>query len=65
MPLPVKTISAGACAPMSEATCARARATAAAGAAPNPWELEGLPTCVVRNGSIASTTRGSTGVVPL
>ncbi len=64
LPLAVKTTSAGS-APTSAATDARASSTAARARCPNQWRLEGFPYCSRRNGSIASSTRGSTGVVAL
>jgi len=63
-PLPMKTTSS-ARALTSAATRALAAPTAACGARPYSWALEGLPKCVLRYGSIASITRGSTGVVAL
>ena len=42
----------------------RAASTASSASQPKAWlRLAGLPKCCVKNGSIASTTRGSTGVV--
>ena len=64
LPLAVKTISAGS-APTSAATLARASSTAARARCPNQCRLEGLPKSSRRNGSMASSTRGSTGVVAL
>ena len=59
----VKTISL-ALALISFATCLRAFSTAVAAAQPNLWfRLAGLPKVSVKKGSIASRTRGSTGVV--
>jgi hypothetical protein len=59
----VKTISRGS-APMRLATSARAASTASAASRPKPWLAEwGLPNLSVNHGSIASTTRGSVGVV--
>ena len=59
----VNTISR-AVAPMSRATSARAASTASSARHPNAWLLEAaLPKCSVKKGSIASSTRGSTGVV--
>jgi hypothetical protein len=59
----VKTISL-ASPPISAATWARAFSTAASAAQPNAWlRLAALPKFVVKNGSIVSSTRGSTGVV--
>ncbi len=49
---------------MSDATCARAASTASCASQPYAcWRLAGLPNCSVKYGSIASSTRGSTGVV--
>ena len=64
LPPEVKTISAGS-APTSSATRARASSTAPRARCPNQWRLEGLPKSSRRNGSIASSTRGSSGVVAL
>ena len=51
-------------APISAATCARAASTASRASQPNACCLLcGLPNCSVKYGSIASSTRGSTGVV--
>ncbi len=59
----VKTISF-AFAPMRSATCLRALSTASSASHPNGWlRLAAFPKCCVKYGSIASTTRGSTGVV--
>ena len=59
----VKQISRGS-APMRSATCRRAAATASRAAHPKAWcRLDGLPNASVKKGVIASTTRGSTGVV--
>ncbi len=59
----VKVISP-AVALMSAATCARARSVASRASQPNACcLLWGLPNRSVKNGSIASRTRGSTGVV--
>jgi len=61
----VKMISF-ASAPMSRATCSRAFSTAASAFQPKACEwLAALPKVSVNMGSIASTTRGSTGVVAL
>ena len=63
--LPVNTISLSR-APSDRATFVRASATAVCAAW--PWAcstLDGLPNVPVKNGSIASTTRGSAGVVAL
>ena len=49
---------------INAAICARARSTAAIAKAPKPCcTLWGLPKCSTKNGAIASTTRGSVGVV--
>ena len=64
VPLEVKTISAG-LAPMSRATSARAWSRAARACWPNQCRLEALPKPSRRTGSMASSTRGSTGVVAL
>ena len=59
----VKTISF-ALAPMRPATWARAFSTASFEVQPNEWlRLAALPNFFVKYGSIASSTRGSTGVV--
>ena len=59
----VKMISL-ALAPIRSATFLRASSTASSASHPNAWlRLAGLPKCWVKNGTIASTTRGSTGVV--
>ena len=58
----VNTISAG-LAPRADAITSRDRSTAARASCPNWWMLLALPNCSVKNGSIASTTRGSVGVV--
>ena len=59
----VKTISFG-LAPIRSAICLRALSTASSASHPNGWlRLAALPKCSVKYGSIASTTRGSTGVV--
>jgi hypothetical protein len=51
-------------APTSFATCSRAYSTASSDAQPKLWlRLAALPNFCVKKGSIASTTRGSTGVV--
>jgi hypothetical protein len=63
-PLAVNTISSG-WAPMSRATWPRAAVSACAGLALYRWLLDGLPKWALRYGSIASTTRGSVGVVAL
>ena len=64
VPLPVKTISPGE-APIRAATCSRAVSTAARACWPNQCRLDGLPKPSRRMGSIASSTRGSSGVVAL
>ena len=59
----VNTISFG-FAPMRSAICLRAFSTASSASHPNGWlRLAALPKCSVKYGSIASTTRGSHGVV--
>src|SRR4051812_41057064 len=59
----VNTISL-ALAPMRSATCLRAFSTASSASQPNGWlRLAGCPNFSVKYGSIASTTRGSHGVV--
>ncbi len=59
----VKTISL-AVAPIRSATCLRATSTASSACHPNEWlRLAALPKRSVKYGSIASSTRGSTGVV--
>ena len=59
----VKTISF-AVAPISSATCLRAFSTASSASQPKLWlRLAALPNMSVKYGSIASNTRGSTGVV--
>ena len=59
----VKTISLP-LAPMSAATCSRASSTAFSAVQPKLWlRLAALPNFSVKYGSIASRTRGSTGVV--
>ncbi len=48
----------------SAATCSRACSTARSASQPKAWLREaGLPKFPCRNGSIFSSTRGSTGVV--
>ena len=49
--------------PRTRATRARASASASAAASPTVWWLDGLPNQRVRNGIIASSTSGRTGVV--
>jgi hypothetical protein len=58
----VKRISDGD-APMRAATDARARSTASRAAAPRAWIEDGFPRLAPRCGSMASSTRGSRGVV--
>jgi hypothetical protein len=49
---------------MRSATCFRAFSTASSASQPKAWlRLAALPNCCVKYGSIASSTRGSTGVV--
>ena len=51
---------------MSAATCPRATLTASSAFQPNTWlRLAALPNVSQKYGSIASSTRGSTGVVAL
>src|SRR6267142_3404246 len=64
VPPEVKISSLGSRAPMIFAICARARSTAFSASQPNEWfRLAGWPNFSVKYGIIASTTRGSTGVV--
>src|SRR5262249_6537059 len=64
VPPDVKISSLGARAPMIFAICSRARSTAFSASQPNEWfRLAGWPNFSVKYGIIASTTRGSTGVV--
>src|SRR5262245_6167046 len=64
VPPEVKTISFGSRAPISLASCPRPRSTAPSASHPNGWfRLAGWPNFSVKYGSIASSTRGSTGVV--
>jgi hypothetical protein len=59
----VKMISFG-LAPIRSATCLRAVSTASSAAQPKAWlRLAALPKSCVKYGVIASSTRGSTGVV--
>ena len=59
----VKTISFAE-AFIARATCSRAASTAASASQPKTWPREaGLPKTCVKYGVIASSTRGSTGVV--
>ncbi len=51
--------------PTSSATCCRACSTAARAARPKEWTEDGLPCRPPSQGSIASATRGSSGVVAL
>ena len=60
----VKTISLG-FAPISAATDSRAASTAARARCPAEWTEPALPKFSPRNGSMASRTAGSTGVVAL
>ena len=50
-------------APIRAATCARAVSTAARATRPSSCRLDGFPNAPPRNGPIASSTRGSSGVV--
>src|SRR3989442_7797157 len=60
----VNTISLGSRAPISAASWLRAVSTAASASHPKGWfRLAGWPYFWVKYGSIASTTRGSAGVV--
>src|SRR5437867_4445655 len=64
VPPEVKITSLGSRAPMSFASCSRARSTAFSASQPKEWfRLAGWPNFSVKYGIIASTTRGSTGVV--
>src|SRR5438552_16206360 len=64
VPPDVKTSSFGSRAPINAASCSRARSTAASASQPNGWlRLAGCPYFSVKYGSMASTTRGSAGVV--
>src|SRR6266496_182974 len=64
VPPEVKTISFGSRAPSKRARSVRARSTAASASHPKGWlRLAGCPNFSVKYGSIASTTRGSHGVV--
>ncbi len=51
--------------PSAWATTRRAASTASRAVPPRPWMLDGLPYSSSRNGRIASSTSGSTGVVAL
>ena len=64
VPLPVNTISAGD-APTSAATSPRASSTAARARWPNQCRLDGLPKPSRRTATMASSARGSSGVVAL
>ena len=64
VPPEVNTTSLGSRAPMSLAICSRARSTPLSASQPNGWlRLAGCPNFSVKYGIIASSTRGSTGVV--
>ena len=64
VPPEVKMISLASRAPIRVPICSRARSTAASASQPNGWfRLAGWPNFSVKYGSIASTTRGSAGVV--
>src|ERR1700716_1844284 len=64
VPPEVKTSSFGSRAPISVAILPRAASTAPSASHPNGWlRLAGCPNFSVKYGSIASTTRGSHGVV--
>src|SRR5258708_6216119 len=64
VPPEVKTSSFGSRAPISVAILPRAASTAPSASHPNGWlRLAGCPNFSVKYGSIASTTRGSAGVV--
>ena len=60
----VKMISWG-CALIDAATCSRAVSTAERAFCPVVWMEAALPNCPEKNGSMASRTAGSTGVVAL
>jgi len=64
VPEAVKTTSGGR-APISAATCSRAPSTASRAACPKRWMEEGLPCRSPSQGSMASRTRGWSGVVPV
>ena len=59
---PEVKITPSSSAPTRAATWRRARSRASAGPRPHSCRLDGLPKASPRNGSIASRTRGSTGV---
>src|SRR5438309_11309838 len=64
VPPEVNTSSFGSRAPISVAILPRAASTAPSASHPNGWlRLAGCPNLSVKYGSIASTTRGSHGVV--
>src|SRR5713101_4513241 len=64
VPPDVKITSLGSRAPMTLAICSRARSTAVSASQPKEWfRLAGWPNFSVEAGIIASTTRGSAGVV--
>src|SRR5215470_8360945 len=64
VPPEVKTSSLGSRAPISFASLPRAASTAPSASQPNGWlRLAGCPNFSVKYGTIASTTRGSQGVV--
>src|SRR5687768_6426916 len=64
VPPDVKTSSLGSRAPISLASSPRARSTAPSASHPKGWlRLAGCPNFSVKYGSMASSTRGSTGVV--
>ena len=65
VPHDVKTISDSCAAPSSSCTCVRAFFKALPTRSPKLCIDDGLPNCSVKNGSIASTTCGSTLVVAL
>ena len=52
-------------APITRAVCSRAFVTASSAVQPSACSLEALPKCWRKNGSMASSTRSSTGVVAL
>src|SRR5512137_2157042 len=64
VPPEVKTTSLGSRAPISLAICSRALSTPPSASQPKGWlRLAGCPNFSVKYGIIASSTRGSTGVV--
>ena len=66
VPPEVQTSSLGSRAPISRASCSRARSMPPSASQPKEWlRLPGCPNFSVKYGIIASSTRGSTGVVEL